>query len=647
MNGHRRLKSYPWRTLLIASICLVQPSAYAVEKVSVTSKTPITMTVRKQQSLVVQGATVQNAKSASVVSARNRAVRGFTTRLSCKAPVRKGAKSSCDVKLTITGSVPLGRYTLNLLDGRRQVIAAGRFEVQVDPAMARKQQAAAKPKARQKAADPQKRQKVVQRSSDKKARRVRREDLIVTPKPKRLSVEGSIVGLATQDGEQFIAAPDPLSQVTAPDGTPVTVGNPYPKITISSFTAAGDTSSGKRQARISFATENANPTHYRAVSVNHLNSDAPFSGIAWRSYTGGQPIVELFECGLSSLDNYRIALQVKGPDVQNPSSPSQLIANISPIVYSVFSLPESLRSRVSWVGRFPGAGAGGSDPVQMSGNTAVGGGLVRLGNQTVGSVASFLVEIENYPSSLNANSVKSVPRSCFVVTAAENVTSEPGGVAKVVIDGRFDFSGSSCQPQISVGQCGTNDERFHAREFPLRFDKITTVYTDTNSIAHKFSIGSETAAYPGCQGFEGVDGDLSFSTESPGPLPLACNAGLAVIFDDGYSESWTLFFKSSSEGQCGLGRTFFNGLFSSALNLSPSYRAMRNALSRRQSDFNWAYDSRMPMSVQPDNLNTGLYTPASSYKFFHSCGLSGGSIRTWLDKAEHTRFEPVVRTGRQ
>ncbi len=137
---------------LIPIFLLLPFGVLAVEKVSVTSKTPITMTVKKQQSLVVQGTTVQNARSASILSARNKAVKGFTTRLSCKAPARKGAKGSCDVKLTITGSVPLGKYTLNLLDGKRQVLAAGQFDVKVDPAVARaaavkKQQAVAKKKA--------------------------------------------------------------------------------------------------------------------------------------------------------------------------------------------------------------------------------------------------------------------------------------------------------------------------------------------------------------------------------------------------------------------------------------------------------------------------------------------------------------------
>ena len=77
--------------------------------------------------------------------------------------------------------------------------------------------------------------------------------------------------------------------------------------------------------------------------------------------------------------------------------------------------------------------------------------------------------------------------------------------------------------------------------------------------------------------------------------------------------------------------------------MSPSYGALKAGLASRRSDFNWAYDSRMPMSVQPEDLDRGWNTRAASYKFFHSCGLGGGAVGTWLDKAEHTRFvsEPV------
>ncbi len=166
---------------LIPIFLLLPFGVLAVEKVSVTSKTPITMTVKKQQSLVVQGTTVQNARSASILSARNKAVKGFTTRLSCKAPARKGAKGSCDVKLTITGSVPLGKYTLNLLDGKRQVLAAGQFDVKVDPAVARKQQV-----AKQKAAQVAKQK--TEQVAKKKAVQVVKQN-VATEQKKVLSVK--------------------------------------------------------------------------------------------------------------------------------------------------------------------------------------------------------------------------------------------------------------------------------------------------------------------------------------------------------------------------------------------------------------------------------------------------------------------------
>jgi len=569
------------------------------------------MSVNKPQNLNVQGATVVRAKSVSILSARNKVVRGFATKLACKAPVRKGAKSSCNVNLTLTRKVPLGKYTLNLLDAKRQVLATGQFEVE---------------------AGPQARRKTVRKA--------------VVPLSRAMSPRDRAVGLATQDS-QGIAAPDPLRQVTAPDGTPVIVGNPNPMISISSFTTRADVASGKRQARISFSTKNANPTHYRAVSVNSLNSNTPFSGVGWRSYTGAAPVVELLECGLSSMDNYRIALQVKGPDVPKPSFPSQTIANISSIAYATLSvLPESLQSRISSVQRFPGAGAQGSSPVQMRGDVARTGGLVRLGNQTVGEVASFLLEIKNHPGGLNPNLLKSVNRNCFVVTAVGNVTNEPGGTTKVVIDGRFDFTKGSCQPRVVVGQCGASDERFHARDFPLRFDKVTTVYTNTNDIADRVTL-VQSQNKTGCQGIVNNGGDLSFSTESQGPVPMGCSAGLRINFDDGYSEQWALHFKSSGSGQCGLGETFFNTVTSGILSAFPTYQALRAALATRRSDYNWAYDdvSSRPIEVQPRNLNMGLRSNGGRYFFMHSCGVRGGSIRTWIDKAVHTRFisEPVRR----
>ena len=141
--------------LLLMSFFL-NDSVSAAEKATVTSKSPITMTVKKAQSLSVTGATIHNAKSASILSAKKQAVREITTSLTCKAPTKKGAKGSCDVKLTIIKAVPLGKYTINLIDAKKQTLASGQFEVKVDPVVAKaeaKKKAAAAAAAKKKVAD--------------------------------------------------------------------------------------------------------------------------------------------------------------------------------------------------------------------------------------------------------------------------------------------------------------------------------------------------------------------------------------------------------------------------------------------------------------------------------------------------------------
>jgi hypothetical protein len=140
------------KILVLMSLLFFPMNAIAVEKVSVTSRTPITMSLKKQQSLSIQGTTIHNAKSVSIGSSTNQTFKEFATKLSCKAPAKKGAKSSCSVKLTLTRAVPLGKYTLSIRDARRQLLAVGRFEVKADAAAVAKaaalkrQQAAGKKK---------------------------------------------------------------------------------------------------------------------------------------------------------------------------------------------------------------------------------------------------------------------------------------------------------------------------------------------------------------------------------------------------------------------------------------------------------------------------------------------------------------------
>lgn len=109
-------------------------TANAVEKVSVTSRTPITMSLKKQQSLSIQGTTIHKAKSVSVGSSTKQTFKEFATNLSCKAPAKKGAKSNCIVRLTLNKAVPLGQYILTIRDARRKTLAVGRFEVKADAA---------------------------------------------------------------------------------------------------------------------------------------------------------------------------------------------------------------------------------------------------------------------------------------------------------------------------------------------------------------------------------------------------------------------------------------------------------------------------------------------------------------------------------
>ena len=118
--------------IALALLLFFPITAIAVEKAQVTSRSPITMTLKKQQSLSIQGATVHNARSVSILSSRNQTLKQFTTTLNCKAPSRKGGKGSCNVKLTLTKAVPIGRYTLRLLDAKRQILATGKFEVKAD-----------------------------------------------------------------------------------------------------------------------------------------------------------------------------------------------------------------------------------------------------------------------------------------------------------------------------------------------------------------------------------------------------------------------------------------------------------------------------------------------------------------------------------
>ncbi len=138
--------------IALVSLLFFPITAIAVEKVSVTSRTPITMSLKKQQSLSIQGTTLHNAKSVSVGSSTNQTFKEFATKLSCKSPAKKGAKSSCSVTLTLTRAVPLGQYTLSIRDARKQLLAVGRFEVKADAAAVaraatlKKQKAAAKKK---------------------------------------------------------------------------------------------------------------------------------------------------------------------------------------------------------------------------------------------------------------------------------------------------------------------------------------------------------------------------------------------------------------------------------------------------------------------------------------------------------------------
>jgi hypothetical protein len=113
----------------LALLLLLPMTVHAVEKAKVTARSPITMSLKKQQVLFVQGTTVHRAKSVSILSASNQTLRGFATKLSCKAPGKKRVRGSCNVKLTLTKAVPLGQYTLSLLDARRQVVATGKFVI--------------------------------------------------------------------------------------------------------------------------------------------------------------------------------------------------------------------------------------------------------------------------------------------------------------------------------------------------------------------------------------------------------------------------------------------------------------------------------------------------------------------------------------
>ena len=123
---------------LTITLFLYITSAYAVEPVTVTVKSPLTMTPNKAQSVTVQGKTVHDAKSIAVLSSKKQPINDITSQVNCKAPAKEGAQGSCEIKLSITKEIPLGQYTLQLVDTKKQVLAEGQIDIKEDPAIAAK-----------------------------------------------------------------------------------------------------------------------------------------------------------------------------------------------------------------------------------------------------------------------------------------------------------------------------------------------------------------------------------------------------------------------------------------------------------------------------------------------------------------------------
>jgi hypothetical protein len=406
------------------------------------------------------------------------------------------------------------------------------------------------------------------------------------------------------------------------DGAPA--GSDEATILIRSFEAVPDVASGRAQVRLEFQTRNADATAYRAVLLDNSNQDAPFDGVPWKSYRGGTPILAS-GCGTSALAAKRVALQVRGLDIPNPNLPNQTIENISAIRHATYTLPESLQSRITSTLGFGGAGYGQTELDETS------RGDTQLGAQTAGQVVSYLVTVENHPGGLDEDDVKSASHNCFEVTAVGPVTEKTGGKQEFSMDGIFDFSKQSCRPAIVVGECGISDARFHTRSFPDSFEQVTTVYQQTKDIETKLTISAPSNQL-GCEEIVEQDGDLSFATSSPGPLTMGCFSSMKLQLDDAISEQWILTFKSESSGQCGLGPTFLNELAVAAVQAHPIYSQLLN----RQSDLHWAYDKVPPRVLEPDDLDGAVASPG--YVLQHSCGLTGGTIRTWVDKAVHKAF---------
>ena len=123
---------------LTITLFLFITSTFAAEPVTVTAKSPLTMTPNKVQSVTVQGKTVHDAKSVSILSSKKQPINDITSQVNCKAPAKKGAQGSCEVKLMIKKDVPLGQYTLNLIDAKKQVLAEGSIDIKEDPTVAAK-----------------------------------------------------------------------------------------------------------------------------------------------------------------------------------------------------------------------------------------------------------------------------------------------------------------------------------------------------------------------------------------------------------------------------------------------------------------------------------------------------------------------------
>lgn len=427
------------------------------------------------------------------------------------------------------------------------------------------------------------------------------------------------------------------STVTGPDaGAPPTVINPdESQIRITQATAEPDRASGERRVRIHFAVAGAEATHFRAVQVEPANRDAPFAGEPWRPYGGGSVPLPVGCGGSGHFEIGQVALQVKGPDKPNPNLPSQTVPNVSATAFAEFELPPELRSRITAMSP---AVWESDEPVETA------HGWVRPGRATSSRVRSWRLEVENHPGGLEASLVSmhsdSLDGRCFRILHVNQV-HERSGRAEIYLDGRFDFDRASCQPEFVIGQCGVADPRVHARKAPLRFERVTTVHGDTADLQGLLSIEAPLEDQPGCEGFVEEAGDLSFRTASAGPAPRVCSQAVRLRSSEAEGELWRFFLRSSVSGQCGIGRTFAEELGQALLSSHPLYGG-----ARRQSDFDPAYDTLPPLILETEHLDGPVDDSRRPWVVQHSCGPAGGSIRTWIDRAEQIEFV-ADRSGRR